>query len=110
MCFIDFEKVAFLCRMLLSENYIQFVKEVTTSAASEYEVISIDDLALLPRKSSLSETSSNGIGSHDSGHDSYLDDGMFFSFSFCSVQAVYYLQMATRNSEEVGYGLKKNLK
>ena len=42
---------------------------------SDYELISIDDLALLPRKASLSETSSNGIASHDSGHDSYLDDG-----------------------------------
>ena len=61
--------------MLLSENYIQYVKDVTTVSVMDYEVISIDDLALLPRKASLSETSSNGIASHDSGHDSYLDDG-----------------------------------
>lgn len=61
--------------MLLSENYVQYVKENSPVSLSSYEIISIDDLALLPRKVSVSETSSNGVASHDSGHDSYLDDG-----------------------------------
>jgi len=65
--------------MLLSENYVQYVKEMAPKSFADYELISLDDLALLPRKGSLSETSSNGIGSHDSGHDSYLDDGTGYS-------------------------------
>ena len=68
--------------MLLSENYIQYVKDMAPTSFLEYDLISIDDLALLPRKASLSETSSNGIASHDSGHDSYLDDGILFDITF----------------------------
>ena len=68
--------------MLLSENYIQYVKDMAPTSLIDYELISIDDLALLPRKTSLSETSSNGIASHDSGHDSYLDDGIAFRIIF----------------------------
>ncbi len=41
----------------------------------EYDVISDDDLALIPRKASFSDCSSNGIVSQDSGHDSYLEEG-----------------------------------
>ena len=61
--------------MLFTENYLNYVKEVPSDSWMDYEVLSIDDLALLPRKLSFSETSSNGIASHDSGHDSYLEDG-----------------------------------
>ena len=68
--------------MLLSENYLHYVKDIEPRGLADYDVISIEDLALMPRKSSVSDLSSNGIASHDSGHDSYLDDGKKYIFIF----------------------------
>eukprot|EP00794_Sanderia_malayensis_P020451 gene20451-22467_t len=66
-------------KMYLSENYLHFVKDLNKNSTDDYDVISVEDLALIPRKTSTSDCSSNGILSQDSGHDSYFDDGTGYS-------------------------------
>lgn len=65
--------------MFLSENYLSFTRNIGSSSIEDYDVVTIDDLSLIPRKASVSDSSSNGIYSHDSGHDSYLEDGTGYS-------------------------------
>ena len=83
-----------MLRMLLSENYLHYVKDIQPRGLSDYDVISVEDLALMPRKSSVSDVSSNGIASHDSGHDSYLDDGKNYSLPFHHFCCYLYISFA----------------
>ena len=64
--------------MFLSESYIHLVKDVDKKRRDLDNNVTLESLGLIQRKTSV-EDSSSGLASHDSGHDSYMEDGTGYS-------------------------------